>query len=307
MSSSFMQNWGDEKLQWDPANYGNMTTLHLANHEVWQPDIVLYNTASDIEHYGNTQVIVYNNGVVLWVPPTQFESYCELDLTYWPYDTQQCAMRMGSWTQHGEQIDLGLFNTTIDLTAILIKSNEWQITNTSVAREVTTYPCCLEPYVSVRFNITLRRRPNVFRAVVNVPAIGVVFMTLATFCLPVNSGQKILLNGFNAIAVVLLLMYFTSRLGNMAITTPLIGRQNVTVVSPRPKSNLLLIKTAFPFSVVFYSTSLYLIIFSMLISVAVINISSKRNSRRPLPWILKKTLDGDFGRFLGIERSPQVN
>lgn len=45
----------------------------------------------------------------------------------------------------------------------------------------------------------------------------------------------------------------------------------------------------------------------MLISVVVINISSKRNSRRPLPWILKKTLDGDFGKFLGIERSPQVN
>lgn len=196
--------------------------LHLGNHEIWQPDIVLYNTASDIEHYGNTQVIVSYQGIVIWVPPTQYESFCELDLSYWPYDTQQCILKMGSWTHDGKQIELWPNAEPIQH-EVLIRNNEWQITNSSYEREVKLYPCCAEEYVSVQFNFTLKRRANIFRAVVTVPAIGVVLMTLATFCLPVNSGQKILLNGFNVISVILLLMYFTTRLGNMAISTPFIG------------------------------------------------------------------------------------
>lgn len=34
--------WTDEKLKWDPAKYGNIEHIHVGNHEVWQPDILLY-------------------------------------------------------------------------------------------------------------------------------------------------------------------------------------------------------------------------------------------------------------------------
>lgn len=189
---------------------------------MWQPDVVLYNSASDIEHYGNTQVLAYPSGTVLWVPPSQFETLCELDLTYWPYDQQRCSLMMGSWTYDGYKLDLWPMENPIDAD-LKIKSNEWQIVNTTTARNIRMYDCCAEPYVNVEFNVTLARRPNVFRAVVTVPAITVALMTLSTFCLPIGSGQKILLCSVNTIAVVLLLMYFTSRLGNMAVTTPLIG------------------------------------------------------------------------------------
>lgn len=212
----------DEKLQWDPANYGNLTLLHVGNHEVWQPDVVLYNSASDIEHYGNTHVLITSLGTVLWVPPSQFDTFCELDLTHWPYDTQRCTLLMGSWTFDGDKLDLWPNENAIDL-ELQIKSNEWQIINTTWARNVKMYDCCTEPYVNVEFNITVQRRPNVYRSIVTVPAITVIVMTLSTFLLPINSGQKILLNAGNIISVVLFLLYFTSRLGNMAISTPLIG------------------------------------------------------------------------------------
>lgn len=199
-----------------------MTLLHVGNHEVWQPDVVLYNSASDIDHYGSTQVLVYQTGMVIWVPPSHFETFCVLDLTYWPYDQQQCSLVLGSWVFDGLKLDLWPEENAVDI-ELLIKSNEWQIINTTSARNVKMYECCTEPYVSVEFNVTMARRPNVFRAVVTVPAVTVALMTLATFCLPIGSGQKMLLCGVNTITVVLLLMYFTSRLGNMAITTPLIG------------------------------------------------------------------------------------
>jgi hypothetical protein len=118
--------WTDSKLQWKPENYGNLTLIHVADHEVWQPDLTLYNSAgenfqwflqksqkilnflagSSIDHYGNTNCIVYNNGKVLWVPPSKFDTFCELDLKYWPFDKQTCQIIIGSWTYSGFQINL---------------------------------------------------------------------------------------------------------------------------------------------------------------------------------------------------------
>lgn len=100
--------WKDDKLKWDPLDYGNLDVLHLADHEIWQPDIVLYNSASgsNIDHYGNTNCLIQHDGSVIWIPPTQFHSFCELNMRYWPFDTQVCNIVLGSWTHDGNQINL---------------------------------------------------------------------------------------------------------------------------------------------------------------------------------------------------------
>lgn len=68
--------------------------------------------AGDVEHYGSTGVLVYSDGTVLWVPPATLVAMCQLDLTYWPYDTQTCHLTMGSWTHDGDKIDLAQNNAT---------------------------------------------------------------------------------------------------------------------------------------------------------------------------------------------------
>lgn len=37
------QAWKDEKLKWNASDYGGLKQAHLGIHEVWQPDVVLYN------------------------------------------------------------------------------------------------------------------------------------------------------------------------------------------------------------------------------------------------------------------------
>lgn len=71
---------------------------------------VFSGTASTIEHYGDTMCIVYNNGKVLWVPPSLFVALCELDLRLWPFDTQVCSLKFGSWTYDSQQIDMRIDN-----------------------------------------------------------------------------------------------------------------------------------------------------------------------------------------------------
>lgn len=37
------QLWMDYKLQWDPAEYDNISILRVPSKMIWTPDLVLYN------------------------------------------------------------------------------------------------------------------------------------------------------------------------------------------------------------------------------------------------------------------------
>ena len=37
--------WTDEKLVWDPTEYGGIEALRIPNADVWNPDVVLLNNA----------------------------------------------------------------------------------------------------------------------------------------------------------------------------------------------------------------------------------------------------------------------
>ena len=39
-----LQTWTDDRLKWDPEQYGGLSVLRLPVDKVWQPDIVLTNT-----------------------------------------------------------------------------------------------------------------------------------------------------------------------------------------------------------------------------------------------------------------------
>ena len=41
------QEWFDYKLSWNPADYGNVTVLHIPSDMIWTPQIVLYNKSVD--------------------------------------------------------------------------------------------------------------------------------------------------------------------------------------------------------------------------------------------------------------------
>jgi hypothetical protein len=38
-----LQEWNDDKLKWNPDDYGGVETLHFPSEHIWLPDIVLYN------------------------------------------------------------------------------------------------------------------------------------------------------------------------------------------------------------------------------------------------------------------------
>ena len=49
----------------------------------------------------NTNVIVNSNGQVTWLSHGIYQSSCDMDVEYFPFDIQSCEMKWASWTYDG--------------------------------------------------------------------------------------------------------------------------------------------------------------------------------------------------------------
>ena len=53
------------------------------------------------------------------------------------------------------------------------------------------YTCCDEPYLDITFNITMRRKTLFYSVNLIIPCMGISFLTVLTFYLPSDSGEKV--------------------------------------------------------------------------------------------------------------------
>ncbi|XP_052868513.1 neuronal acetylcholine receptor subunit alpha-7-like [Anopheles cruzii] len=265
--------WNDPKLTWDPAQYGNLDVIRMDPTIVWRPDVMLYNNAggSDNHHYGDTNVLVYNTGKVLWVPPTEFHSFCELNMRMWPFDYQKCMIKIGSWTFDGFRLNLTISGEPER--HIMLKNSEWKIVGKVVSeRHDTYYACCKEPYPDITYNVTLQRHSDTHRNIVVIPALVIMILALSVFWLPLQSGERIVMNGVISLMITIFLVYFAQLLPAISGHTPLI--------------------------VIFFSNTLLLTAFSTIVSVVVLNTAkSKHESSLPALW---KRIASAVGPFVGV-------
>ena len=48
----------------------------------------------------------WQTGMCTYIPPGIFKSTCKIDITWFPFDDQDCDMKFGSWTYDGFKVDL---------------------------------------------------------------------------------------------------------------------------------------------------------------------------------------------------------
>ncbi|KAL0110248.1 hypothetical protein PUN28_013718 [Cardiocondyla obscurior] len=224
--------WQDHKFQWDPLEYGGVTELYVPSEHIWLPDIVLYNNADG--EYGvttMTKAILHYTGKVLWTPPAIFKSSCEIDVRYFPFDQQTCFMKFGSWTYDGFQIDLKHINQKVgDKVEVGIDlreyypSVEWDILGVPAERHKRYYPCCLEPYPDIFFNVTLRRKTLFYTVNLIVPCVGISYLSVLAFYLPADSGEKIALCINILLSQTMFFLLISEIIPSTSLALPLLGK-----------------------------------------------------------------------------------
>jgi len=148
--------WRDSRLAWDKADHGGVAEIRLPSDLVWTPDVLLYNTYDNAVARQDVNVIVYNTGVVLWIPPSIYKSRCDSG----PSNTFNCTLRFGSWTYNTNELPLELWKGESQLDTVMFEPSysPYDLVSTSLDIVTTSYEAWDESYSEARASIIIRRR-----------------------------------------------------------------------------------------------------------------------------------------------------
>ncbi|KAL1007190.1 hypothetical protein UPYG_G00083250 [Umbra pygmaea] len=215
--------WNDYKLRWDPKSFGGVEFIRVPSSRIWKPDIVLYNNAvGDFQVDDKTKALLRYNGDVTWIPPAIFKSSCKIDVTYFPFDYQNCTMKFGSWTYDKAKIDLVLIGSTINLQDFW-ESGEWTIINAPGYKHDIKYNCCEEIYTDITYSLYIRRLPLFYTINMIIPCLLISFLTVLVFYLPSDCGEKITLCISVLLSLTVFLLVITETIPSTSLVIPLIG------------------------------------------------------------------------------------
>ncbi|XP_008403851.1 neuronal acetylcholine receptor subunit alpha-3 isoform X2 [Poecilia reticulata] len=215
--------WNDYKLKWDPKDFGGVEFIRVPSNRIWKPDIVLYNNAvGDFQVDDKTKALLRYNGDVTWIPPAIFKSSCKIDVTYFPFDYQNCTMKFGSWTYDKAKIDLVLIGSTINLKDFW-ETGEWIIIDAPGYKHDIKYNCCEEIYTDITYSLYIRRLPLFYTINMIIPCLLISFLTVLVFYLPSDCGEKVTLCISVLLSLTVFLLVITETIPSTSLVIPLIG------------------------------------------------------------------------------------
>uniref|UniRef100_A0A096M9Y1 Cholinergic receptor, nicotinic, alpha 1 (muscle) n=1 Tax=Poecilia formosa TaxID=48698 RepID=A0A096M9Y1_POEFO len=261
------QQWKDVNLQWDPDAYGGIKKIRIPSTDIWKPDLVLYNNADgDFAIIHETKVLLEHTGMITWNPPAIYKSYCEIIVLHFPFDLQNCSMKLGTWTYDGTLVIINPDSDRPDLSNFM-ESGEWVLKDYRSWKHWVYYTCCPDtPYLDITYHFLMLRLPLYFIVNVIIPCMLFSFLTGLVFYLPTDSaltqGEKMTLSISVLLSLTVFLLVIVELIPSTSSAVPLIGKYML-------------------FTMVF-------VIASIIITVIVINTHHRSPSTHTMPaWIRK--------------------
>ncbi|XP_070545628.1 neuronal acetylcholine receptor subunit alpha-10-like [Ptychodera flava] len=142
-----------------------------------------------------TNIILKSDGSLKWPTPALLISSCRIDATYFPYDRQCCALKFGSWTFAGSDLDIRAEADHADLSNFQSHS-AWWLLKVPVFRHEGNYKCCNIDgnYPDVTYMLVLQRRQTYHVLGIFVPTAIISLIAVFAFYLPPASGERVALS-----------------------------------------------------------------------------------------------------------------
>uniref|UniRef100_A0A4W3JLE5 Cholinergic receptor, nicotinic, alpha 6 n=1 Tax=Callorhinchus milii TaxID=7868 RepID=A0A4W3JLE5_CALMI len=215
--------WNDYKLRWNPVDFDGIEQIRVPSDKIWKPDIVLYNNAvGDFQVEDKTKALLKYDGTVTWIPPAIFKSSCPMDITYFPFDYQNCSMKFGSWSYDKAKIDLIIIGSKVNLKDFW-ESGEWEIIDAPGYKHDIKYNCCEEIYTDITYSFYIRRLPLFYSVNLIIPCLLISFLTVLVFYLPSDCGEKVTLCISVLLSLTVFLLVITETIPSTSLVIPLIG------------------------------------------------------------------------------------
>nr|XP_006811730.1 PREDICTED: ligand-gated ion channel 4-like [Saccoglossus kowalevskii] len=277
------QEWTDRRLQWDPLEFGNQSSLVVNLRRIWYPDTALYKSA-DLQRQQYPKVSdptitcrIFSTGNILAVTPGIYKLPCPMNMEHFPFDRQFCSIKFGTWAYVESEVDLVLMFEEI-MIENYISNREWTIINSTAGKVRETYQEIDSAFPIAYFNMTLARKPMYYVINLVVPCMMLSVLTIVVFYLPPDCGEKV------SLSISILLAFHVFNL-------------LVTDIMPPTSSQIPMISRYLLFNMT-------LVALSVIFTAFVLNIQRGPVSKRPVPKWVRTVFVKIAPKFLCMHPKP---
>ncbi|XP_036624896.1 acetylcholine receptor subunit epsilon [Trichosurus vulpecula] len=232
--------WTDYRLNYSSNDFGGITTLRVPADLVWLPDIGLENNIDGVfgvAHEAN--VLVNEGGFVSWLPPALYRSTCSVEVTYFPFDWQNCSLVFRSQTYSAAEVAIvfseesGQILNKIQIDEEAYTENgEWAIDFCSgqiLHHEDRSGDAA--GHTEVIYTLIIRRKPLFYVINIIVPCVLISGLVLLVYFLPAQAGgQKCTVSISVLLAQTVFLFLVATKIPETSLSVPLLGRYLIFVM-----------------------------------------------------------------------------
>ncbi|XP_003791197.1 acetylcholine receptor subunit beta [Otolemur garnettii] len=280
--------WTDYRLSWDPAEYDGIDLLRITAESVWLPDVVLLNNNDgnfDVALYIN--VVVSSDGSVRWQPPGIYRSSCSIQVTYFPFDWQNCTMVFSSYSYDSSEVSLqtglgpdGKEQQEIHIhEGTFIENGQWEI----IHKPSRLIQPPGDPRggregqrQEVTFYLIIRRKPLFYLVNVIAPCILITLLAIFVFYLPPDAGEKMGLSIFALLTLTVFLLLLADKVPETSLAVPIIIK--------------------------YLMFTMVLVTFSVIFSVVVLNLHHRSPHTHQMPFWVRQIFIHKLPLYLGLKR-----
>ena len=128
--------------------------------------------------------------MVTWAHGGPMHVSCNLDISLFPFDNQNCYFVMESWAFSIEDVKL-LHHSNIIRRVQYIEHSEWLITSNDTYINYNEDDELAANFPSLVFKLSLQRKPAYYIVNVLVPSIFLNILVFCGFWLPSRSGERL--------------------------------------------------------------------------------------------------------------------
>ncbi|KAK3733610.1 hypothetical protein QZH41_005191 [Actinostola sp. cb2023] len=163
----------------------------------------------------SSKIILRYTGEVEWYSPVIVSTECKVDVQHFPFDDQQCSLEFGSWTYSGAKIDIHLQLPYVD-DENYSENQEWLLYDSKAEKRIRKYNCCPDTYPTLVFTLFIKRRAMFFLCNLIIPCGLITAVSLFSFILPPNSGERVSFVITVLLALTVYMMIVTEKLPQSA-------------------------------------------------------------------------------------------